>query len=54
MQPYTATDMLYVIKTEYRLDELSARALVQSSLDAPSNPRRSLRARMHSVFTLLF
>ena len=56
MQPYTATDMLYVIKTEYSLDEPAAHALLKQSTssDASPTPRRRLRGWVHSVFTLLF
>ncbi len=54
MPPYTATDLLHTIKTEYGLDQISARAFVQSSLDASAKPRRGLRAWVHSVVTLSF
>ena len=54
MQPYTATDMLHAIKLEYGLDRVSAHAFVQSSLDAASKPRRSLRGLVQSIVTFSF
>ena len=54
MPPYTATDMLYVIKLEYGLDRVSARAFVASSLDASAKPRRGLRSWVQSVMTFSF
>jgi hypothetical protein len=54
MLPYTATDMLHAIKTEYGLDRVSARAFVASSLDAAPKPRRSLRSWVQAVMTFSF
>ncbi len=54
MQPYTANDMLHAIKIEYGLDRVSARAFVQSSLDATPRPRRGLRGLVQSIVTFSF
>ena len=54
MPPSTATDLLYVIKLEYGLDKVSARAFVESSVDAAPKPRRSLRTWVHAVMTFSF
>ena len=54
MPPYTATDMLHAIKTEYGLERVSARAFVTSSLDASAKPRRGLRSWVQSVMTFSF
>ena len=54
MPPYTATDLLHAIKTEYGLDRVSARAFVEASLDASTKPRRGLRTWVHAIMTFSF
>jgi hypothetical protein len=57
MRPYATTDFHYVIKVGYGMD-----GVTQSSRYAPQiersivspRTRRDLRARLHSVLTLLF
>ncbi len=54
MPPYTAADLLSVIKREYGLDEPSAHALVGAASAAIPAPRRGLRAWVHSVVSRSF
>ena len=54
MLPYTATDMLRAIKTEYGLDQVSARAFVESAVDAAPKPRRGFRTWVHAVMPFSF